>query len=235
MPRTISPPHSPLPLIYFTRSHPSFRLPAACFRLSSAIRSSPHIQVSIYALTSPPHTRSKRPILLGKELLTGTNTSLPDPLFRHFFCRQCVLDLRASNKRAPYPHTSLATLSLLTSITVFPPSGSHFGWEGPSFRRTRHTFHSLAPLPKLHVLVCDHSSGHIVVFKSPCPDATHQFTVSHGRSPISLLDLDYVFSLSGSLLPHTCSASPARDYANVSLGSNLLTTYTSLNLRSYMC
>ena len=129
MPRTISPPHSPLPLIYFTRSHPSFRLPAACSRLSSAIRSSPHIQVSIYALTSPPRTRSKRPILLGKELLIGTNTSLPDPLFRHYFCRQCVLDLHASDKRAPYPHTSLATPSLLTSITVFPPSASQF-WLG---------------------------------------------------------------------------------------------------------
>ena len=76
-------PPSPSTFSYLLHSVPPI---VPTFRgLSSAIRRSPHIQVSIYALTSPPHTRSKRPILLGKELLIGTNTSLPDPLFRHFF------------------------------------------------------------------------------------------------------------------------------------------------------
>jgi hypothetical protein len=51
------------------------------------------------------------------------------PLIPSFFCRQCVLDLHASDKRAPYPHTSLATPSLLTSITVFPLSASQV-WLG---------------------------------------------------------------------------------------------------------
>jgi hypothetical protein len=44
------------------------------------IQSSTRVQVNIYALTFVPCTRL---IILGNELLIGSNTSFTDPLFRH--------------------------------------------------------------------------------------------------------------------------------------------------------
>ncbi len=45
-----------------------------------------------------PYTRL---IIMGNELLIGSNMSFPDPLFRHLSFN-CILDLHASDKRASY-------------------------------------------------------------------------------------------------------------------------------------
>ena len=96
--------------------------------------------IASHSKLTPHPTQYLRPYLTPSHALEaahpfGKGTShrhkhvFTRPLIPSSFCRQCVLDLHALDKRAPYPHTSLATPSLLTSITVFLPSASQF-WSG---------------------------------------------------------------------------------------------------------
>ncbi len=85
------------------------------------------LQFTCSCLTAA-HAPSRR-LFPEDELPIDPNTSSLPTLSSVIFCRQCVLDLHTSDKRAFYPVISLVIPSLLTpSITVFPPSAFRF-WQ----------------------------------------------------------------------------------------------------------
>jgi hypothetical protein len=75
----------------------------------STIRSSTRVQVNIYALTFVPCTRL---IILGNELLIGSNTSLTDPSFRHL-SSSIAFSIRAQLTNVRIIRSLLAISSLL--------------------------------------------------------------------------------------------------------------------------
>jgi hypothetical protein len=83
-PESTSPPHTPLLSTSLGPTHPSDS-PRLALAYHPPFEAHPTSKSVSTPLPHSPHTRLKRPILLGKELLIGTITSLPDPLFRHFF------------------------------------------------------------------------------------------------------------------------------------------------------
>lgn len=87
------------------------------------------------------------------------------PLISSSFVLSCVLDLRAADQRAFY--------SLLIGYLkpAKPPSlrilraPPRYGWESSLLWRTRHSFHSLTPSPKLHVS-CDHLAVYVILYRT---------------------------------------------------------------------
>jgi hypothetical protein len=86
--------------------------------------------------TLASHAPSRRFFLPESELPIRTNTSCLPSLTSVIFCRQCVLDLLSSHKRASYPVILLALPSLLIpSLRSSLRARSDFGRTGSASRR----------------------------------------------------------------------------------------------------
>jgi hypothetical protein len=111
---------------------------------------------------------TSRLILLENETSHRIQTQLYRPLIPSFVFVVNAFSIctRLTNVRLTRAHHWLSQACLPPPLRPFRRAPPAFGQEGPPFRRTRRSFHSLTSSPKLHVLAFDHLTS-LDIFSPP--------------------------------------------------------------------